>query len=325
MTDNQPTTARARRAAAVRSGSETDAVDRRVPRSNPGGRGPETTTRRRQQTTRRDVADEIDIDRDGVGAVDRINEGIDVFLRSVGVDQFGTRVREDFAGEADFVEADDVDPRVDARAISADPQIPTARRSQVADRARRGLADDDPFAEPDDFETEVGAFGVEDARFSDIGARRRAGRQFAAETRLETVGPDDVRATDDGFTLAEGRQRELAAFDFADRTPVDTFDPMADLTPTDGGFGLTSDAQRRVAAAEFEQQFDLFGTGTLDPATDVRELNGGFGLGEDRAREVAAADLDAQIGEFDIGPDDIDLQPTDGGGFEAIFEREVRR
>ena len=322
---SDPTTARAQRQAAARDGRRDDAVERRVPDANPRGSDPETTTRQRQIERQREIADEVDIGREGVGAVDRINEGLDVFLRSVGVREFGENVRRDFADEADFVEADDVDPRVDGQAITADPQIPTERRQRVARRARRGLADDDPFAQPDDFDAEVGAFGVEEARFTETGARRRAGRQFAAETRLDSVPADDVRATDDGFELAESRQRELAAFDFADRTPVETFDPERDITPADDGFGLTSEAQRRVAARGFEQQFDLFDSGALDPQTDVRDTNGGFGLGEDRAREVAAADLDDQIEEFEIGADDIDLQPTDEGGFEAIFEREVSR
>ena len=70
MTD--PTTARAERRQAVADGRESDAVDRRTPRSNPGGRGSETTLRDRQRDRRREIADELDIEREGVGAVERI-------------------------------------------------------------------------------------------------------------------------------------------------------------------------------------------------------------------------------------------------------------
>lgn len=320
---SDPTTARARRAQAVREGRADDAVDRSIRQANPRGSGRERGSRRAQERQAREIADEIDIEREGVGTVDRL-QGMDVFLRSPGVDQFGRNVRQEFAGEADFVEADDVDPRVDGQAITADPQIPTERRQRVARRARRGLADDDPYAQPDDFETEVGAFGVESAAFTDDGARRRAGRQFAAETPLDTVGPDDVRETDDGFTLAEEPQRQIAAMQFVDETPLETVDPEQDIGRDDDGFRLRSDAQRRVAARQFEQELDLFGRGELDPATDIRDMNGQFALGERPAREVAAADIDEQIDEFDIGPDDIELSPTDDGGFEAEFERELR-
>lgn len=275
------------------------------------------SSRRRQQTTARELAEEIDIDREGVGTVDRIG-GLDVFLRGPGPSQFGRNVRRDFASEADFVEPGDVNPRIDAQDISAEPRVARDRRDDVGRRARQHFAEEDEFAEPSDFTTDVGAFGVREARLSDIGARRRAGRQFASETRLESVGPDDVRATDGGFALGEAPQRQLAAFEFADATPVDTFDPESDIVPTEGGFGLTSGAQREVAARQFETDFELFGRRELDPTTDIRAVGGGFGLGEDPARELAAADIEAQLGQ-PVDPTDIDLEPVNGG-FEAIFE-----
>ena len=286
---SDPTTARAQRRQAVRDGTATDAVDRRSDRTNPRGRVSETTPRTRQQTARRDVADDIDIVRDGVGTIDRIGEGIDVFLRSAGVRGFDENIRRDFASEADFVERGDIDSRIDAQNISADPIVARDRRDRVADRARRQFADDDPFAEPDDFDVGVDRFGIEDAGLSQMGERRRAGRQFEAETPLRSV------------------------------------DPERDLTRMDDGFGLGRGAQRRLSAREFESEFDMFGTGDLDPETDIRSVNGGFGLAEGPTRQVAAADIDRQLDDFSVGVDDIELRETSDGQFEAMFEREVRR
>ena len=102
-------------------------------------------------------------------------------------------------------------------------------------------------------------------------------------------------------------------------------DPDRDVAQTDDGFGLATDAERQVAARQFESEFDQFDRGELDPDDDVRPIDGGFGLGEDPARQVAAADLDRQVDEVDVSPGDIELEETDDGGFEAVFETEVRR
>ena len=286
---SEPTTKRAQRLESVSQGESNDAIDRLVDRRPRTDNSRKTTPRTRQQTARRDVADDIDIVRDGVGVVDRIGEGIDVFLRSAGVRGFDENIRRDFASEADFVERGDIDSRIDAQNISADPIVARDRRDRVADRARRQFADDDPFAEPDDFDVGVDRFGIEDAGLSQMGERRRAGRQFEAETPLRSV------------------------------------DPERDLTRMDDGFGLGRGAQRRLSAREFESEFDLFGTGDLDPETDIRSVNGGFGLAEGPTRQVAAADIDAQLDDFSVGPDDIELRETSDGQFEAMFEREVRR
>ena len=329
MTDQ--TTARAQRAAAVRDGSEADAVDRRVSDANPRGSDPERTTRNRQRATRRDVADEVDVDREGVGAVDRIGQGIDVFLRSVGVRQFGERVQDDFASEADFVESDDVAPRVDGQRIAASPQVARDRRPTVADRARQETAADMEFIEGDDLDAQVGAFGVEDIGVRDerrpqIQDRAAAGLAsedpFAEPDDFEVqVGERGIEAaglTDDGALRRAGRQ-------FESETPLTAVDPARDIQPVDDGFGLTSVAERRLTAREFEGQFDMFGSGELDPETDIRDTNGGFGLAREPARQVAAADIDRQLDSVDVSPDDITLEDTDDGGFEAVFETEVRR
>lgn len=193
----------------------------------------------------------------------------------------------DFAADRPFVEADDAlvdaDPVAGVR-TRTDPDA----KDDIAARARGEVADEAAFAEPDDFEADVGPGGVESVGLTDTGARRRAGRQFEAETPLETVDPD------------------------------------RDVTADDDGFGLTDPAQRRVAAREFESGLEQFGRGELDPSSDIRDTNGGFGLAEGPTRQVAADQLDEQIDDTTVRPGDIELEDT-GDGFEAIFEREVRR
>ena len=362
------TTARAQRRQAAAAGDAPDAVDRRSRRTNPRGSAAETTSRARQLATQRETAAELDIDPSGVGAIDRIGRGPETRLRSAGVSQWDRQLREQFAGEADFVTSDDVATEIDPRRITAEPQVARDRRSDVADRARRetaadmefvqrgdldadvtargvtgiavaeerrdavadrtarGLASDDEFAEPDDFGVDVTASGIEQAALTDAGARRRAGRQFESETALDTVDPTrDVTATDDGFALAEPGQRRIAATEFEADTPLGSVDPQEDVVADGDGFGLAEPRQREVAARGFEDELEQFGAGELDPTTDVRETDDGFGLAEGPARDVAAAELDRQVDEVDVSPGDIELEETDDGQFEAVFEREVER
>ena len=133
MSQNPPTTDRARRQRGVETGAESDAVDRVPDPPDPRGRGPQTTARSRQTTTARDVAGELGIDRSGVGTVDRI-EGMDVFLRSGGADEFAEIVQTDFASDADFVAPDD------RRKMSVSPPIrsvvPMPERSIPSSLAR---------------------------------------------------------------------------------------------------------------------------------------------------------------------------------------------
>lgn len=107
MTENQPTTDRARRLDAVRSGQRETAIARRDSGVRGGGRDRNVPSRSRQNRAAREIANEIDVDREGVGTVDRL-DGLDVFLRSEGTEQFSETVAEDFAGEADFVTPADV-------------------------------------------------------------------------------------------------------------------------------------------------------------------------------------------------------------------------
>ena len=329
MTDG-PTTARAQRREAAATGAESDAVDRRSARSDPGGSSPETTSRQRQQRAAREIADDIEIERDGVGTVQRM-DGLDVFLRSPGEAEFARGIRRDFASEADFVDRDDVDAGVDPQAITAEPRIPRDRRDRVAGRARRETARDAEFIEDDDLRAEVSRFGVEsigvaEERRPDVADR--TARELAAEDPFAEPDDFDVDVSAAGIEsagLTDTGQRRRAGRQFEQETPLSAVDPTDDVVRDGDAFALAGGAQRRVAAREFERDIDLFDDGTLDPESDIRATDSGFGLGEDRAAEVAAADIDRQIDEFDVGADDVELEETDDGGFEAVFEREVER
>ena len=327
---SERTTARARRQRAVREGREPDGVDRLSPRSDPHSRGSEPPGRTRQQDRRREIADELDIVDVGVGAVERLT-GLDVFLRSEGQSQWGDQLRDQFATEADFVEPQDVDPRINPFEIQAEPRVASDRRSAVADRARERTAADAEFIGSDDLAVDVGRGGVEslevaEDRRPDVAQRARRGfadddpfaepGDFFAD--VGSLGIDDAGFTDDGERRRAGRM-------FESETALSSVDPFDDITEADDGFGLTDPAQRRAAARGFESEFELFGSGDLDPEGDIRETDDGFGLGRDPSRQVAAQQLDEQFPDFSIGPGDIELRETDSGGFEGVFEREVSR
>lgn len=326
-------------------------------RSPTGGRG---TSRQQQRQTKREIAAEIDVDREGVGTVDRLRGGIDAFLRSSGARQFGEQVRSEFAAEADFVRPSDVAPNVDQQAIAASPAVAADRRPTVAQRARqqtaadaefieagdlnadvdaRGVSDigiaegrrddvasrvrqdlaaDDPFAKPGDFQADVSATGIESAGFTDIGARRRAGRQFEAETPLSAVDPQaDIEPSGDGFALDSRAQERVAARNFEDQ--LDPFGSgaltPADIEPSGDGFGLTDSAQQTVAADRLDDQF-----GSVDIGRgDITDTGDGFGLTESAQLEIGAARLDEQLPDTDVTADDVTLE-----GDQVVFERVVR-
>jgi len=285
MSQNPPTTDRARRQRGVDTGARTDAVDRVPDPPDPRGRGPQTTSRSRQTTTARDVAGELGIDRSGVGTVDRI-EGMDVFLRSGGADEFAEIVQTDFASDADFVAPDDVQARVDADAISADPFVAPDRRDDVANRARQQTASGTEFVEPADLQADVGAMGV-----TGLGVRESRRDDVATRTQRSLAGEDPFIEPDDiavevgamGVTSAgvrEDRRDDIAAREFEATTPLGSVDPDTDLTATGDGFGLTTGAQRRLGALQ----------------------------------------IDEQLPDVTVTADDVTLE--DG---QAVFEREVRR
>ena len=321
MTDG-PTTDRAQREQAVATGAATDAVDPVSTRSNPGGRAAEGSTRSRLRETRREVASEVGVDREGVAAIDRLR-GTDVFLRSPGVEQFGASVAEQFASAADFVSDADVDPNVDADAISADPVVAADRRDDVAARAREQTASDTQFVKRDDLDVDVGDSGVTglavaQSRRDDVAERTR--QALAADDPYANPGDFAVDVTARGVASAglsdRGAQRR-AGRQFEATTPLAEVG-SDDLRATDdGGFALDDRAQRRSAARSFEGQYDVFGSGELDSG-DVRATGGGFALAREPAREVAAEQIDDQVADTDVGPGDVTLTET-GDGFEATF------
>jgi len=321
---NEPTTDRAQRQQAVSSGERADAVDRVSRATTPGGNGRETTSRNRQQRAARDVADQIDIERDGVGTVQRLS-GLDVFLRSSGESQFRSTLREDFAGEADFVQSEDVATEVDPEDITGSARVAQDRRDDVATRARRQTAADAEFIGRGDLAADVGPRGVADLRV-------REGRRDDVADRVRSdlasdnpfTRPSDFEATvtatgveQAGF--AEGGRRRAAARQFESETLLGDVDPSGDVTERENGFGLDQQAQQRAAAERFESStpFDDLGP------SDVTLSGGQAQLVESRQRELGARQLDDQLPNQTVTASDVQLEET-GDGLRAVFEEEVR-
>jgi hypothetical protein len=323
MLENQPTTDRARRLEAVQSGQRETAIDRADSGVRGGGRDRNVPSRNRQNRVASEIANEIGVDREGVGTVDRL-EGLDVFLRSSGTEQFAETVTEDFAAEADFVEPADVDPNVDPEAISAAPAVAPGRRDDVAARARQGTAADARYIEPQDLDAEVGPRGVAsvavaEGRRDDVAARAASG--LAADAPFAEPGDFGIDVSASGITdaaLTSAGERRVVARQFESQTPLADVNPTADIEAAGEGFALAQSAERRVAARRFESDIGLFESGELDPQSDLRQTDSGFSLAEGPAREVAAERLDEQVPEVSVSPGDIDLRPVDDG-FEAIF------
>jgi len=304
MTD-QPTTDRAQRQQAAASGARTDAVDRLSGRTDPRGRGSQTSPRARQIRAASGVADEIDIGRGGVGTVDRLGSGLDVFLRSGGADAFADRLRSDFASDADFVQPDDVAAEVDPEDITGSARVAQERRDDVADRARQQAAADAQFIEPADLGADVGPRGVSDLRVrgprrDDVADRVRS--DLASDNPFTRPSDFEATVTATGVEqagFAEGGRRRAAARQFESETLLGDVDPSGDVTERENGFGLDQQAQQRAAAEQLERDtpFD-----DLDPDTDVRETGDGFGLTEGPRRELAADRLADQTALSDVNP-----------------------
>ena len=256
-------------------------------RRSPQARG---SSRQRQRDRQQAVAEELDISPGGVGVRERVGGG-ETFLRSAGAQQFGDQLRSEFAGEADFVTPGDVNPRIDRRAIAAEPVVAKSRRDDVARRARQETASDAEFIAPADLRADVGARGVADLR---IGADRR----------------DDVAS----------RAREGLAAD-------DPFARPGDLAVDVGARGITearfTDAgERRRAARQFESETLL---GEVDPANDLRETDSGFSLGDGPQREVAAGRLDDELPDVTLGPSDVTRTDAGFAPTESAQRRQAAR
>ena len=349
---NDPTTARAQRRQAVADGTRSDAVDRTSRRSNPRGSAAETTSRGRQQQAARDVAGDIDIQREGVGTIDRIGGGMDVFLRSSGAEQFRDTVREDFAGQADFVERDDVDPGVDPQAISAAPQVARDRRDSVAGRAREQTAAETDFVQASDLTADVGARGVSaieiaEGRRDTVGQRAR--EQTAADADFVEAADLSADVTERGVTGIEIADDRRDAVGQRARQEVAADDPFAEASDFEADvgdlgveeIGLTRQGERRRAARELdEQQPDVDITpGDLDRTEDGFEVEiererspssgsstsepRGTSSEEPRRREERVADdLDEQFPEIDVGTDDV-TRTDNGFGLDSDAQQQV--
>ena len=245
-------TDRSRRLEAVRSGQRETAVDRRQttePRSR------DITSRSEQNRIASNIADEIDVDREGVGTVNR-TDGLDVFLRSSGTDEFEEEVSSDFADSADYVRPTDVNPRVDPDQIEASPTIPTGRRDDIAERARSQSAAETNFIKSDDLRAEVSSRGVEslaieEDRRDDI--RTRTASSLASDDQFLKPQDFDVdvgeRGIEDASLTDRGRRRG-AAREFSSETSLDV--TPNEVVKQSDGFGLGEEPRRQLAAREFE-------------------------------------------------------------------------
>lgn len=256
--------------------------------------------RRRQQaqrareaidTGRETFAEALDLDDDFIRPVQLDDRGEEIGFVP---DKRGrSTLAERFADQRPFVEPADA-------LVDADPREGVLTRTnpdaadEIGERAERDFASGVDFIESEDLEAQVGPGGVEDI------TTRRSRRDDIGQRVATDLAADDPFAEPGDFAVDVG---------------------------TEGieGARFTSGGRRRRATRQFTETFDEFEEGDLDPESDIRETNGGFGLARGPAREVAAADIDRQLPNIDIGPDDIDLQETETGGFEASFEREVRR
>lgn len=151
-------------------------------------------------------------------------------------DDIRERAQQEVAGDTQFIEPGDLDVDVGRGGVT-DVQTAADRRDDIRQRARQEVAADDPFANPGDFDVDVSASGVEEVDLTERGARRRAAREFEAETPLTDVGPDDLRETASGFGLEREPAREAAAAELSEQIDGSVSPSAVDLDPLDdGGF-----------------------------------------------------------------------------------------
>ena len=342
MTESEPTTDRARRQRAVDTGATDTAVDRVSGRMTPRVQQAETTSRTAQRESKQGVAAELDIDPSGVGSRSEIGGGVDVFLRSTGAEQFGSSVRQQFAGEASFVEPADVTPNVNAREISASPQLASDRRDDVEQRAEAGTAADTEFVEPGDLDADVGARGVQGVeiladRRDDVESRAvqasASDSEFLTPADLDADvgarGIDRIFVPEDRRDDVESRAVEARASDSQFLTPADL-----DADVGAGGIsGIFVPEGRRDDVADRVRE-DVAGDSRFvnpaDVAVDVGrrgvESAGLSDAGEDRvesrqaaarrrarrrarreARQETASELDQRFPGVDIGTGDVSI------------------
>ena len=298
-------------------------VDRLPDRTDPRGRGGQTPSRQAQQELRQEIAADIGIDPEGIG-VRAGRDGIDVFLRSEGEEGFRDSVRDDFADEADFVERGDIDPRIDARQIAADPRIRDSRQDEVAERAREETADDLDFVERGDLNVEVGSRGVEDLAIAEpdepeegeVGqpvvrgpdaVEARARQELGDET--DFVEPDELDIQVGELGIDEVAIAEDARDDISDRAREETAEELDFVTERDLEVEL---GERGVEELRILERDD-------DAEVRTGEFRGADAV-EFRARQELADDEDF------LERDDFDVQLGELGVEEAeISERGRQR
>jgi len=148
---------------------QTDNVDRLPDRTDPGGRGRETTTRQEREELREETADELGVDASEVGVRETRGGGVDVRLGGDGRQQ----LRETVASEDEFVRPDEVEVSqregIDARVTDDGRRAATARR----------------------FEDAVGVdVAADEVRMDDDGVRLESD----AQRRVDSARIDDVRS-----------------------------------------------------------------------------------------------------------------------------------
>jgi hypothetical protein len=342
MTESEPTTDRARRQRAVETGATDTAVDRVSGRMTPRVQQAQTTSRTAQRESKQGVANELDIDPSGVGSRSEIGGGVDVFLRSTGAEQFGDRVREQFAGEASFVEPADVTPNVNAREITANPQLASDRRDEVEQRAEAGTAADTQFVEPGDLDADVGARGVQGIEI--LADRRDDVEQRAVQASAsdsEFLTPADLDADVgargiDRIFVPEDRRDDVEQRAVEARASDSQFITPADLDADVGASGISGifvPEDRRDDVAD-RVRADIAGDSRFVNPADVAvnvtrqgvESAGLSDAGEDRvesrqaaarrrarrrarreARQETASELDERFPDVDIGTGDISI------------------
>ena len=298
MSQNPPTTDRARRQRGVDTGARTDAVDRVPDPPDPGGRGRQTPSRSGQNTSASDLASELGIDRSGIGTTERIGGETDIFLRSSGAEQFGDVVQSDFAEATPFVSPADVTPSVDADAISADPQIAPDRRDDVEQRAVEQTAPDIDFVTPADLDADVGAsgvtgFAVPEGRRDDV--EQRAVEQTAADLQFVQASDLDADVTSEGVTglaIIDERRDDVADRVRSDIAGDSRFVRPGDVDVEVGRLGVESAGLSDAGRDRVESR---------QAAARRRARR----RARNEARREAASELDSEFGDVDIGTGDL--------------------
>ena len=266
MSETGPTTDRAQRLQAVKGGERATAIEDLAGR-RPSGEATRSS-RTRQQQTKQSVADELDVDREGIGSVERL-DGLDVFLRSEGVDQFSEELRQQASQDKQFVRPSDLATDIDPTDLTGRVTgLREGRRDNVAARRIEANSPYQSLTEGDVTPQDGGGFGVTERK-----QRSFTASEIAADTALESVDPQaDLTPTDGGFGLDLGAERRLVAESTEASTPLSDVDPQTGVTLVNGEPTLTDQTRKRAGAAKLDQQFPDFDIGPGDVSLDDGQI-----------------------------------------------------